>query len=267
MRASRSMLLVAGLLLSLAGCATPPDDPEERAAFDAANDPFEPMNRYFFEINYALDELFFKPLAGWYWLALPDFAHDSISNVIDTLDAPMVLANDLLQGEWERAKTTSLRFAINSTFGIAGLFDVAKGWGHPSHSEDFGQTLAVWGVPEGPYLVVPILGPSSIRDTVSRGVDAYMDPFSYLETALGIAYVFSSRYVVKGLEERSRNLTTLDAIREGSLDYYATLRSIYRQNRDYEIRNGREPEQPREPDPGTPAQQNGEPDLNSTLAY
>jgi phospholipid-binding lipoprotein MlaA len=199
------------------------------------------MNRYFFEINYALDELLLKPLAGWYWLALPDFAHNRVQDVLDNLDAPVVLVNDLLQGEWERAETTAMRFAINSTFGIGGLFDVAEGWGHPFHSEDFGQTLAVWGVPEGPYLVVPVFGPSSVRDASSRAVNAYLDPFSYLQTVAGISYILEARTIVRGLEERSRNLETLQALQEGSLDYYASLRSIYRQNRDYEIRNGREP--------------------------
>jgi phospholipid-binding lipoprotein MlaA len=263
------MVAAAALLLSVAGCATPPDDPEERAAFEAANDPLEPMNRYFFEVNYALDELLFKPIAGWYWLALPDFAHDTVSNVLDNLDAPAVLVNDLLQGEWDRARITATRFAVNTTFGIAGLFDVAKGWGYPGHTEDLGQTLGVWGVPEGPYLVVPILGPSSVRDASTRVADSYMDPFSYLEGPLGLSYIFTYRYVARGLEERSRNLTTLDAIREGSLDYYATLRSIYRQNREYEVNNGRQTAEPAPAtaaDPGTPAQQ-AEPDLNSTLAY
>jgi len=263
----RSTAATAALLLGLAGCATPPSDPEERAAFEAADDPFEPLNRYFFDINYAIDELVFKPLAGWYWLALPKGVHDSVNNVLNNLDAPVVLVNDLLQGEWDRAGTTATRFAVNSTFGIAGLFDVATGWGYPNHTEDFGQTLAVWGVPDGPYLVVPILGPSSVRDASTRAVDAYMDPFSYIGP-LGTAAALGTRFALKGLELRSRNLKTLDALREGSLDYYTTLRSIYRQNREYEIRNGRQPaESPRPAEPGAPTQQGAEPDLNSTLNY
>ncbi|MBX6323949.1 MAG: VacJ family lipoprotein [Rhodospirillaceae bacterium] len=261
--------LVAVALLIVAGCAKVPSDPEERAAFEAANDPLEPMNRYSFEVNYALDELLFKPLAGWYWLALPDFAHDRIQGVLDTLNAPAVLVNDLLQGEWARARITASRFAINATFGIAGMFDVATGWGFPGHDEDFGQTLAVWGVPEGPYLVLPVLGPSSVRDAAAGAVDSYMDPFSYLETTTGMSYVLGSRRFVGGLEKRWRNLDALNALREGSLDYYATLRSVYRQNRDYEIRNGREaePATPGQAPGGSEAAPDGMPDLNATLQY
>lgn len=263
--ARRRTALAAAAMVAVAACARVPTDPEERAAFEAANDPLEPMNRYFFEVNYAIDELLFKPLAGWYWLALPDFAHDRIRSVLDTLDGPAVLVNDLLQGEWARARTTASRFAINATFGIAGMFDVATGWGFPGHSEDFGQTLAVWGVPEGPYLVLPVLGPSSVRDGGSRAVDSYMDPFSYLQSTTGMSYILSSRMFVGGLENRWRNLDTLKALKEGSLDYYATLRSVYRQNRDYEIRNGREPAQAETPAQAPAA--DGMPDLNATLQY
>src|SRR5262249_25099190 len=153
-------------LVLLAGCATPPpaSDPEALEAFKEANDPLEPMNRYFFELNYAADELLFKPLAGWYYVALPNFAQDGVRNVLRNARSPVVLANDLLQGETDRAGVTVSRFLVNSTMGLGGLFDIGARMGLEYHDEDFGQTLAVHGVGEGPYLMLPLLGPSNPRD-------------------------------------------------------------------------------------------------------
>lgn len=230
------ILLVAGLL---AGCATPPEDPEELALYEEANDPLEPMNRYFFEINYALDELVFKPFAGWYKLMLPEYARDRVADALQNMNEPVTLANDLLQGEWQRAGDTAARIAINTTIGLVGLFDVARDFGLPGHGEDFGQTLAVWGVPEGAYLMLPLLGPTTIRDGAASLVDSYFDAFSYLAAIEGISYAMTARRVLEGLELRSRNLETIDALQAGSLDYYATLRSVWRQNREFEISNGK----------------------------
>jgi phospholipid-binding lipoprotein MlaA len=226
------------LATPLTGCGTASDDPAEQATIEDANDPFEPVNRYFFEINYAFDELVFKPFAGWYRLMLPEFARDRVADVLRNVNEPVTLANDLMQGEWERAGDTAARFAINTTLGVVGLFDVAQHWGLRHHSEDFGQTLAVWGVAEGPYLMLPLLGPSTVRDGASRLVDAYFDAFSYLAALEGITYAMTTRRVLEGLELRSRNLETVDALRAGSLDYYASLRSVYLQNRAFEIANG-----------------------------
>jgi phospholipid-binding lipoprotein MlaA len=225
----------------LAGCATPPpsDDPDALAAFKEANDPLEPMNRYFFELNYAADELLLKPLAGWYYVALPNFAQDGIRNAIRNLRSPIVLANDLFQGETERAGITVSRFLVNSTIGLAGLIDVASEMGIEYHSEDFGQTLAVHGVGEGPYLVLPLLGPSNPRDATGIAVDMLFDPLTYVGIFGGIDNIGLGVGVLEGVDTRARNLKTLDEIRRGSLDYYATLRSLYRQRRIDEINNGR----------------------------
>jgi len=226
----------------LAGCATPPtDDPDALAAFKEANDPLEPLNRYFFELNYAADELLFKPLAGWYYVALPDFAQDGVRNALRNLRSPIVLANDLFQGETERAGITVGRFLINSTIGLAGLIDVASEMGLEYHDEDFGQTLAVHGVGEGPYLVLPLLGPSNVRDATGRAVDMLFDPLTYVGIFGGIDNIGLGAAVVEGVDIRARNLKTLDEIRRGSLDYYATLRSLYRQRRIDEIHNGETP--------------------------
>lgn len=230
-----SILLPAALL---AGCSAGSEGAGGEALYDEPNDPFEPINRYFFEINYALDELVLKPFAGWYKLMLPEFARDRVADALQNIKEPVTLANDLMQGEWERAGETAARFAINSTAGLVGLFDIASDWGLRHHSEDFGQTLAVWGVPEGPYLVLPLLGPTTVRDGSANVVDAYFDVFSYLAALEGITYAMTARQVLEGLELRSRNLETVDALQDGSLDYYASLRSIYLQNREFQINNG-----------------------------
>jgi phospholipid-binding lipoprotein MlaA len=227
----------------LAGCATPPsDDPEALAAYEEANDPLEPMNRYFFEINYAFDETLGKAFAGWYYIALPNFAQDGIRNALRNLRTPVILANDLFQGEMNRAGITIGRFFVNSTLGVGGLVDVAKEMGLEYHNEDFGQTLAVYGVDEGPYLVLPLLGPSNPRDATGRVVDIFLDPLTYIGLftdvpVLSHSYFTLPRTGLEFIDYRARNLKTLDEIRKGSLDYYATIRSLYRQSRADEIRN------------------------------
>jgi phospholipid-binding lipoprotein MlaA len=231
-----------GLVL-LAGCATPPpaDDPEALEAYKEANDPLEPMNRYFFELNNAADELLFKPLAGWYYVALPNFAQDGVRNVIRNVHSPVVLANDLFQGETDRAGVTVERFLVNSTMGLGGLFDIASRMGLEYHDEDFGQTLAVHGVGEGPYLMLPLLGPSNPRDAVGIAVDMLFDPLTYVGIFGGVDNIGLGAALAEGVDTRARNLKTLDTIRKGSLDYYATIRSLYRQHRNDEISNGRAP--------------------------
>jgi phospholipid-binding lipoprotein MlaA len=240
-RAAGLAAVLLGLAL-LGGCATPPsNDPEALEAYKEANDPLEPMNRYFFELNYAADELLFKPLAGWYYVALPNFAQDGVRNALRNVRSPVVLANDLFQGETDRAGVTVSRFLVNSTMGIGGLFDIASRMGLDYHDEDFGQTLAVHGVGEGPYLMLPLLGPSNPRDAAGRVVDMLFDPLTYVGI-FAVDNIGLGAAVVDGVDTRARNLKTLDEIRKGSLDYYATIRSLYRQRRNDEINNGKSPE-------------------------
>ena len=236
--AATMALLVVGLL---GGCATPPTDPDALAAFKEANDPMEPMNRYFFEVNTAADELLFKPLAGWYYVALPNFAQDGIRNALRNLRTPVVLANDLFQGNTDRAGDTFGRFLINSTLGVGGLFDIAARMGMPYHDEDFGQTLAVAGVGEGPYLMLPLFGPSNPRDLAGTVVDTFLDPLTYVGIFTNVKNIGLATTGLGLLDDRARNLKTLDQIRKGSLDYYATIRSLYRQRRQDEINNGAAP--------------------------
>lgn len=201
------------------------------------NDPLEPMNRYFFELNKFFDTILLKPVATWYDGVVPEPGRDGVRNFLDNLRSPVILANDMLQGEWERAGTTASRFGINTTVGVLGLFDPASGWGMPQHSEDFGQTLAVYGTGEGAYLYLPVLGPAPPRDLTGFFVDQFFDPLTYIYWDKPKT-VPTARFVVNGIDQRARSLKTLDQIERTSVDHYATIRNLYRQIRANEIANG-----------------------------
>ena len=152
----------------------------------------------------------------------------------------MIFLNDVLQGDPERAATTLARFLMNSTFGVAGLFDVAKAAGLPGHSEDFGQTLAVWGLGEGPYLFIPVIGPSNPRDLTGFGMGIAADPLTWIiadgdSTAEALGW---TRTGLTAADTRESLIEAIDSVNQTSLDPYATLRSAYRQRRAHEIRNG-----------------------------
>jgi phospholipid-binding lipoprotein MlaA len=201
------------------------------------NDPFEPLNRVFFKVNLAADKLVFLPAAEGYHV-LPQEARDGIRNFLNNLDSPVTFANDLLQGEGDRAGNTLVRFGINTTIGLAGILDVAQDWGYERHSEDFGQTLGTYGVGEGPYIYLPVIGPAPPRDLSGRAVDFAFDPLTY--TKFEDKYFWSlARFSVDALDLRERNIDTLDEIERSSVDYYASIRSLYRQTRQNEITNGK----------------------------
>jgi phospholipid-binding lipoprotein MlaA len=178
-----------------------------------------------------------RPVATAYRDTIPVPVQTMIRNFLDNLTSPGVFVNDVLQGEPDRAGTTLERLIVNSTFGIAGIIDVAEVWGVPKHREDFGQTLAVWGVSEGPYLVIPFLGPSNPRDLVGRGVDFFFDPFTYVRWG-DERYVPWIRVGVDQVDFRSRALDQVEDIEQTSADFYAASRSLYRQNRENAINNG-----------------------------
>ncbi|MBL8709509.1 MAG: VacJ family lipoprotein [Rhodospirillaceae bacterium] len=242
-RKSLATGLVATALLA-SGCATPPDPSDEAAvqAFNEANDPLEPMNRYFFEVNHAVDELLVKPFAGYYNIALPDPAKDGVRNFMRNLRSPVILFNDLFQGEGSRAGTTAARFLINTTLGVGGFVDAASWFGLNYHDEDFGQTLAVWGSGEGIYLHLPLLGPSNPRDASGKLVDYVLDPLTWVGYVYNVSWINTTRFMVEGIDTRARNLETIAELQRGSVDFYATLRSLYRQHRNDAIKNGEDPE-------------------------
>ena len=226
----------------LAGCATPPSDPAERAAFERTNDPLEPTNRKILEANMVLDKILLRPVAKAYVTILPEEARDALRRVLDNLKEPVVVINNVLQGRLDSAGITVGRFVVNSTLGIAGLMDVASKWGMERQPADFGQTLYVWGLPEGPYLILPVFGPSNPRDAIGMGVDAYIDPFALLATAENADELEISRFVLDGVDQRARVLDVLDDLQKNSLDFYAALRSLSQQKRAAELRRGAAPE-------------------------
>jgi len=226
----------------LAGCATPPSDPTERAAFEQSNDPLEPLNRQTLDLNLFLDRILFKPVTKVYIAVVPEDGRDALKRALDNMKEPVVVINDVLQGEPKRAGISAGRFTVNSTLGVGGFFDIAAKWGLDKQTGDFGQTLFVWGLPEGPYLVAPILGPSNPRDLIGKGVDAYSDPFSFLATVEAIDEIQIARFVLDGIDQRARVIDILDDLQKNSLDFYAQLRSLMQQRRAAELRRGAAPE-------------------------
>ncbi len=229
---------LAGVVLAVSACATPPSDPVARAEFDKTNDPLEPMNRKILDFNLFLDRILIKPVAQGYRWAVPEFGRNRMRNFLDNLGEPVIFVNDSLQGEFSRANTTAGRFLFNSTFGIGGLWDQASRIGMEKQTGDFGQTLYAWGVPDGPYLMLPILGPSNPRDAVGIGVDSYLDPFRYLARHYGANNAGLYRWIAIGIDERSRNIESFDEIQKNAIDLYAQLRSLWRQHRAAELRHG-----------------------------
>lgn len=223
---SRFFVVCAGLLL--AGCATDPT---------GANDPYQDTNRAVFHFNNKVDEYVLAPTARAYVAVVPDPARQGVHNFLLNLDLPVTFANDLLQGEMDRAGDTLGRFTINSTLGIGGLLDPASDFGIPYHKEDFGQTLGTWGVGEGPYLVLPLLGSDPPRDAAGQVVDIFLDPSTYIPIREHFWWS-AGRRTLAIIDLRSRNLDTVESIERGSVDYYASVRSLYRQLRNNEIRNG-----------------------------
>lgn len=223
---------LAAMLMS--ACATPPQDPDARKAFDEANDPLEPTNRTIFEFNEAFDTYLLKPTAKGYRWALPDDLRAGIRRSLANMRSPITFGNDILQGNMGRAMETLMRLTVNTVLGFGGFFDVAGQYGLQRHEEDFGQTLAVWGFNEGPYIMLPIFGPSNVRDAIGLGVDAYADPMGWF---LGTPELFA-RAAVEGIDKRAEVIEPLDELERTSVDFYATIRSLYRQRRADEINNG-----------------------------
>lgn len=215
---------------------------DQNDAFGAIWDPLEPVNRFIFAINETLDIFILKPIAVTYRFWTPEGVQNSVTNFVRNLDAPVVFANDLMQGEWERAETTASRFFINSIAGFGGLFDVAAASGYPYHEEDFGQTLGSYGVGPGLYVVLPLFGPSNARDAVGLLVDSYTDPWNNWARVEDTPEFIYARGGLEGLDLRARNIETLEEVKRDAIDYYARLRSLYTQRRAEQIRNASDDE-------------------------
>lgn len=233
MKAFKTIVAAVLVAVFLTGCATTRavEGPQE------INDPFEPFNRLMFNTTLAIDKAVLRPTAIVYRAVFPEPIRDLVRNFLNNLDSPIIFTNDLLQGELARAKITLVRTVVNTTVGIGGLFDVADRWGFPRHREDFGQTLATLGIGEGPYLFIPLFGPANPRDLFGYGTDLFFQPLTYVQWG-DESYVPIARYGVDLIDLRARNIETLDEIEQTSLDYYASVRSLYRQSRNNEISNG-----------------------------
>ncbi len=206
---------------------------------EGENDPLEPLNRVIFQFNEVVYMVLLDPIARTYNRVLPSKVRLVISNFLSNLASPVTFVNDLLQLEFDRAMTTLGRFVVNTTAGMGGAVDVAETIGLEQHGEDFGQTLGVYGVGEGFYLVLPLFGPSNPRDAVGRFlVDPYFDPVGlWLDNTDRDAERYS-RIGVTALTEYAAVIDELDQLRRTSVDYYAAVRSLYRQRRDALISNG-----------------------------
>lgn len=228
-RAKRWALALASATL-LGACA----DYTNQAALnaDVEADPLEGFNRAMFGVNTALDKAVIRPVTYVYRGVVPEGGRESVSNFVNNIYSPVVLANSVLQGDQENSFATFWRFVVNTTFGIGGLFDVASTAGLKNRDADFGQTLAVWGAGSGPYLVLPILGPGTLRDSFGKGVDILINPVTWADEEW-YGYALAGVTIV---DTRSRNFTAIDDVYRTSLDPYVTFRSGYLQRRAREIR-------------------------------
>lgn len=221
-------LIIAALLLT--GCAS------SEQLSGAEYDPLESLNRGIYVGNDIFDRALLKPVAKGYGKVVPGFMRRGVTNFSANLRTPRSAINNFLQGKPKRGLSDITRFLFNSTIGVAGLFDVASAGGLEIYDEDFGQTFAVWGVPDGPYVYLPLLGPFNLRDAVALPLDIYSDPLIHYDNAP----VRDKLYVLRGIDLRQR-LLLAETFIEDSKDKYLTVRESYRQSREYKIYDGDPP--------------------------
>jgi len=224
-------LLTALLLLALAcctGCASDPNNP----------DPWEKTNRFFYNLNDGFDRVALKPVADAYVKFIPQPIRRGIGNGFDNLLYFNVISNDLLQAKWSQSLGDAGRMVANSTIGIGGIFDVATGLGLPSHENDFGITLAKWGVKPGPYIVIPILGPSTLRDSSRYVYEYFSTPITYLWLPYEITIPL---YSTQTIDLRARLNDAARFRSEVAIDPYVFTRNAYLQYRDAKIHEGKPP--------------------------
>jgi phospholipid-binding lipoprotein MlaA len=229
----RVAALTAFLCTGLVGCTTTTQSQGEIA------DPFQGFNKVVFKFNDAADQAVMRPIASGYRTVVPQPARTGLKNFLRNLRAPVNFTNEVLQGDLTGAGTVLTRTTVNTLIGVGGLVDVAAMEGIPYEHEDFGQTLAVWGVDHGAYLVLPLMGPSSMRDGTGLLVDNVFDPLNWYfynvrPSNEGWAI---GRFAAEGLVKREELLDVLDDLRRNSFDYYAAMRSAYVQRRDAMVRD------------------------------
>jgi phospholipid-binding lipoprotein MlaA len=228
MRISRYLMMtILAATCLLGGCATIPSgkaDPRDR---------FERLNRSVYRFNSTLDHAVLRPVARGYVNVTPVGARRCVSNFFSNLGYPVTVINDMLQGKVRDGVSDSARFGINTVVGVGGLFDPATRWNLGKHNEDFGQTLGKWGVPSGPYLMLPLLGPSTVRDAPARLVDSFASPQNYITDTNAVVALYLS-----GAVNARANLLSQDHLIDDAYDPYAFVRNVWLQRREYEVRDG-----------------------------
>ncbi|RJG08339.1 MlaA family lipoprotein [Massilia cavernae] len=214
---------LAACALALAGCAT--NNPA---------DPLEPYNRAVFQFNDAVDRAALKPAATAYKRVLPGFVQTGVNNFFGNMSDVWTAANNLMQGKGEQGMSDVTRVAMNSTFGLLGVLDIASEAGLQKHNEDFGQTLGRWGVPSGPYFMLPILGPSTIRDTAGLPLDLAADPWNYKDPV----HVRNMGTALRIVDKRAEILDASNLLEEAALDRYVFIRDGFLQRRESQVFDG-----------------------------
>lgn len=229
-----STALACALICACAGTDTNPEaPPPERSP----HDPWEPMNRFFYEAHTRIDRFTFKPLAKGYEIIVPDFMRRGVTNFSQNLRSPLNIINHILQGKFGEGLRQSGRLLMNSTFGIGGLVDVATDAGLEVQNEDFGQTLAVWGVPDGPYIYIPFMGPWTLRDATMIPLNWLADPLLHYEDSS----VRDKVYLLRAIDLRQR-LFSAEKLIKDAYDPYIRIREAFLQNRRFLIYDGDPPE-------------------------
>ncbi len=212
--------------LTLNACASGNTKNLSASAEPIDADPLEPMNRGIYKFNYAVDTAVLRPVTVAYRYAVPETGREMVSHFLENIYSPVVLVNSVAQGDPQNSFATFWRFMINSTFGIGGLFDVASEAGLKNRQTDFGQTMSMADIGTGPYIVLPIIGPSNARDAIGRLADALINPFNYISNAAS-----AGMWTATAIDARSNNMTLIDDVYRTSLDPYSTFRSGFTQKR------------------------------------
>lgn len=216
-------LLIASIIAVLSGCAA------SGGIYDDPRDPYEGFNRSVYSFNEFMDKIFFDPIIDLYKAITPGFVDDAISNFFSNINELVVIINDFLQLKFEQMFSDIARLLVNSTLGLAGLFDVSTDMGLEKHREDFGQTLGTWGFESGPYIIFPLLGPTTVRDAIGTGVGSFAptSPFTYIDNKLHRSGIMAINYV----DYRADLLGATDLISEAALDEYEFIKSAFLEQR------------------------------------
>ena len=206
-------------------------------SYDEIYDPLEPINRAVLNFNFFIDDIAIRPIVKTYKFIAPEPVEKGVSNFFSNLKEPWTSINAALQGDFRNSGTSIMRFGLNTTVGLLGIFDVATSLGFEKQKEDFGQTLAVYGVEPGPYLVLPLLGPSTVRDALGKVTGFVADPVTIALNKDGKENWLWIGTAVNGIDFREQNLEKIDNLEATSVDFYATIRSLYLERRNRMIRN------------------------------